>query len=363
MNGSELNRESVRILIIKPSSLGDIFHALPAVGLLLKDHPDAEIDWLINPAFADALKYCPNLHSAIPFPRRELGRISSFIPAFFRLYRQIRAREYDLIIDLQGLFRSAIFGWFARSFRFAGFAVPREKLAKIFYNDVCMVPEKFIHAVDRNCFLASHVMETHYTPHELPPLQIDKDAAKQAESILQDIGIQRGDAFIGVMHDARWESKCWPEDFFVDTLKALLRAMPELKAVILGAPSSFDSAERIASAFDDSTLVVNLAGKTDIPVLAELLRYSSGVLCNDSGPMHIAAAVGTPVFGLFGPTDPERTGPYGTMHLKFQPDISCIKCLKRSCPECEEGELPLCHRSIDPIETAFAIANKLNSRS
>jgi len=355
-NNTRLNRETIRILIIKPSSLGDIFHTFPAVGLLLEKYPEAKIDWLVAPGFAEALEFCPNLNQKIIFPRRKLGKLSTFLPAFFRLRKALKQNKYDLVVDFQGLFRSAFFGSMARTNRYVGFAVPREKAAAIFYKEKAPIPKNCIHAVDRYLALAAFATGKNYVPSDYKPLAIVNEAEKRASALLDECGIKSDTPFIGVLHDARWESKCWPEQFFIDTLKELFKHRSDLKAVVLGAPSCMESANTIASAFESTGQVFNLAGKTSIIELAEVLRKSRGIIANDSGPMHIAVAVGVPVFGLFGPTNPERTGPHGNNHLILRPDLPCLNCLKRICPN---GIPSKCHGGIDPVKAAAEILNRI----
>ena len=300
--------------------------------------------------------FVQTLVEKIIFPRRELGKFSSFLPAFLKLRKDLKQKKYDLAVDFQGLFRSAFFGSMAQTNRYVGFAAPREKTAAIFYKEKAQIPTDCIHAVDRYLALAAFATGKDNVPAQHKPLAISNKAEKQATAMLEEYGIQSNTPFIGVLHDARWESKCWPEQFFIDTLKELFRQRPELKAVVLGAPSSINSANTITSAFENTGHVFNLAGKTSITELAEVLRKSRGIIANDSGPMHIAAAVGVPVFGLFGPTNPERTGPYGNNHLILKPNLSCLNCLKRVCPK---GNPPLCHGKIDPVKAATEISNKI----
>jgi ADP-heptose:LPS heptosyltransferase len=142
-----------RILVIKPSSFGDIVHLFPALGLLKRQYPDALLDFVVNPEFVSLLEFSPfPVDRTIIFERRKLGKLSTFFPALSDLLSELRREKYDLIIDFQGLFRSGLCTFFSRGKVRAGFAAPREKAAAIFYNRKIAVP--LSHAVKRNVLLA-----------------------------------------------------------------------------------------------------------------------------------------------------------------------------------------------------------------
>jgi len=352
-------KKGPKILIIKPSSLGDIVHAFPAVDILLESYPDAEIDWLVHPAFAGMLKYCRNIHDIIPFPRRELGRPATFLPSFTRLAYRLRRKRYDLVVDFQGLMRSALFGRITRCRRYVGFSQPKEIAARFFYRENYHVPEEFVHAIDRNCYLTSRITRSSYQPHQPTPLPSNPENAAQAENLLRENGILPDNIFLGVIPGARWESKKWPAGFFSGVIDHLSGHDHKIKFVLLGAQADMGSTNAILQTVKQPERVVSLVGKTQIPDLVEIIRRSAGLLTNDSGPMHIAASLQVPVFAVFGPTVPEKTGPYGNIHTILQPQIDCRKCLKRHCPSGDAR----CHSLIDPQHTANMIISKLSGEN
>ena len=140
-----------RILIIKPSSMGDVLHAFPAVHALMAADTGLAVDWVINPAFAELLDYLPGIRRKILFRRRELGRLSTFFSAAGELLRELRREKYDAVIDLQGLFRSALVGIFARGGSLWGPAEAREKAAGLCYRRKLHYPENLRHAIEKNC--------------------------------------------------------------------------------------------------------------------------------------------------------------------------------------------------------------------
>ena len=330
-----------KVLIVKPSSLGDIFHVFPAVALLTTAHPDVEIDWMVHPAFADVLKYCPNIRRVIFFQRKELGSFKTFLPHFFKLFSELRQKRYDLVIDFQGLFRSAFFAWIARCRQIAGFASPKEPAAKFFYTIKIIVPGSTLHAVDKNINMMQQLLNSTHTVASTFPAPV-KEFYEKAEKLLRESGITPSDRVVGIIPGARWKSKCWPPAFFAEILSAVNRLHPELKFIILGSESDSTASTEIMKSATDAK-IISLTGKTSIGELIETIRRCEFIISNDSGPVHIAAAMNKTVFAFFGPTDPCKTGPYGSNHYIFQADLPCIKCLKRKCPlgtfECHKLEI------------------------
>lgn len=268
----------MRILVIKPSSLGDVIHALPTVNLLRRQFPDAHISWLINAELASLLKNCPVINDRIEFHRRTAG---SWLP----LLRQLRRERFDLVIDLQGLLRSGIFAFTTGAARRVGLSDAREG-ANLFYNETVHVERE--HAVDRYLRVVRQ-LGCPATPVEFP------------------LGVtpQPNERLIAINPLARWETKIWGDDNF----SKLLDHLPANRVVLIGSRAERD---RIAQINRDRAR--NLAGELDLFELAELYRRCNVVISNDTGPMHLAAAVGTPVIALFGPTDPALVGPYGPGH-------------------------------------------------
>lgn len=333
----------MRVLIIKTSSLGDIIHAMPAVKLLAANVPDVKIDWLIKPQFKNMLKYCPNLDEIILFEDKKFG---SFIHTFQytrELIRRIRRKKYDMVIDLQGLMRSAVFAGFSDAAVKAGFARPRERLASLFYNR--KVDVQFRHAVDRNLDLMSGVLKLELGTEpdaELLKLEKCEEFASGAEKILKDAGYDDSVKLIAAVPGARWNSKKFPVEFFVDIMEKIHGRM-NVQFMLLGGPDEKDDGEKIENTAQLSNMkLFNFIGRSSIGESAELLRRADMILCNDSGPMHIGAATGTPLCAFFGPTRPERTGPYGRQCRVFRNEkCHCIGCLKRECPLKPDI---LCHR-------------------
>ncbi|MFA6715447.1 MAG: lipopolysaccharide heptosyltransferase II [Victivallaceae bacterium] len=326
------NKKIDKILIVKPSSLGDIFHCFPAAALLRDAFPEAQFDWFIRPELKDALLYSPvKINRVINFPRRRMNKVKSFLPAFLEVINDLRKEKYDLIVDFQGLLRSAIFTSLCRSSQTVGFALPRESAARLAYRKKISIPPKCVHAVDRNIALAEAITGLK-APATLPALPEVKEFREPLSAILKKHNINTGDKLLGMIPGARWNSKRWPPEFFAGIAKAFLAENPEWKILIIGAPDDRVIAERIINSAACENLV-SIAGDTSVGEMIEAIRRCRFIFSNDSGPVHVAAAFSKTVFAVFGPTDPAKTGPYGDFHYIFQNKLKCIKCLKRDCPD------------------------------
>ncbi len=338
-----------RILIIKISSLGDVLHAFPAVSLIRKKFPSARIDWLVNPSFSPILGYNKDIAEVIPFPRKELASLFSFPGAFMSLVSRIRKDRYDMVIDLQGLFRSAFFAKFARTSVIGGFAEPREKMSAMLYSVKASPETQYVHAVEKNARLISMLLDI---PYSVPDTVLPEEKVNRAklDTLLSGKNFSGTSPVIGVAPGARWESKQWPPEFFAGVMEKIADARPDSRFLLLGSRDEIETCRKIVSACRKAQVTV-IAGETGIGELVEAIRMSQCLICNDSGPMHIAACLHVPAFAFFGPTDPEKTGPYGKGHSVFKPDLGCIKCFKRYCPQRNN----LCHSSIDSSKVAECV--------
>ena len=297
----------MRVLIIKPSSLGDIIHALPAVNLIRHRYPDAHLAWLVNTNFASILQNCPLVDEIIPFPRHELRQLPALV-------QRLRQNRYNLVIDLQGLLRSGLLTALTGARRRIGFAPTFAREGAHFaYNEI--VPVGRPHAVDRNLLVARYLGCDMTAPIEFP--LGSTDACRRSVTALL-AGVT---APIAVNPATRWPTKFWGDDKFA----ALIRQLPAARIILTGAAAESARIAAIAPACR------NLAGQTDLAQLTEVYRRCAVVITNDSGPMHLAAAVGTPVVAIFGPTDPAITGPYGKQHRVLRAGIACSPCLNPKC--------------------------------
>lgn len=297
-----------KILIIKPSALGDIVHALPTVNDIRKTYQDAHICWLVRPEFAPLLEKHPDIDKVIIFDRKYLGRMwhdFKACKAFFGLIKRLRKKNFDMVFDFQGLFRTAFLGWASGCKNRYGMTGARE-FAPLFYNHRIAKDKTSVHVIDYYCKMISQAgINTGPVDFNLKP---DAESLELAKKLLNENNLQQKKYVVFICGSAH-ENKCWPIDKFAD-LAQRLHAETAMPVVVVG--TSSESA--IASQLKDSagSPVIDLCGKTDIPQLVAVLSQAALVISNDTGPGHIAVGLSIPLVLIFGPTNPNRVGPHGS---------------------------------------------------
>jgi len=332
-----------QFLILKPSSLGDVLHAFPAVSALLRACPDSVADWFISPQFAELTAFLPGVRRNVLFERRKLGNLSSFPAAFRDLLRSIRSSgPYDAVIDLQGLTRSAFIGRCVSGVH-VGPRHPREFLASLAYTKTVPLPEG-VHAVQRNNALIAGFLGRNDLDFSFHPPVVER-FARPVRALLAETVPAGASLLVAVAPGARWDTKQWPPEFFARVMRSFADAHPGVHFLLAGSSGENPLAERILQA-EPGLSCSNLCGRTSVGELVELIRNVSLLFCNDSGPMHIAAMLSVPVVAFFGPTSPRLTGPYSQKSAVLQPSLPCIFCLKRYCTHCR------CHAAVDADDAA-----------
>jgi len=327
-----------KVLIIKPSSLGDVVTALPVLRGLRRTFPQARISWLLSAGCAPLLEGDGDLDEIILFDRRGLGRWWRSTRGFgdlWRFQKRLRHAGFDWVIDLQGLLRSSLFAAFSNADVRAGFVDPREKLAGLFYTHKYSPTQ--VHTVGRNVELARQ-MGIDAKCEEMT-LKVTPAGRAFAESTCCLHNLRPG-GFIVAVPPTRWRTKLYPPRHWRSVIQ---RIIPRCPVVIAGTPADEPMCREISAGFADG--VVNLAGKTNVPQLVGLLSAAGAVICSDSAAMYIAPAVAVPVVALLGPTRPERTGPVPPSRMIISP-APCRGCLKRRCRHVT------CMELITPAEVA-----------
>jgi heptosyltransferase-1 len=318
----------VNILIVKLSAIGDVIHTLPALAALRKIYPGAHITWVVEEASSDLVMDHPYLDHVIVSHRKQWmddlrhGRIGAPFRDMNAFMRDLRSRPYDLVIDFHGLFKSAVIVFLSAGTRKLGYDSMQE-LSGLFLNE--KIPEDMNkHAVDRYLdfprYLGADVGEAGFL------IPISEANRGRVEELLRANAIDSNDPFVAVNPVALWNTKLWQDEKFA---RLCDRITEELSFRIVLTGSNREDLARIQSLMKSSS--INLGGKTTLRDLAYLYRRSSLLITTDSGPMHIAAAMGTPVVALFGPTDPTRTGPYGKGHMVIRKALSCSPCFLKEC--------------------------------
>ncbi|MFQ5579775.1 MAG: glycosyltransferase family 9 protein [Nitrospiria bacterium] len=309
--------EFQEILIIKPSSFGDVIHALPAVGAIRRRFKKARISWLIKSEWGPIIEGHSFIDEVLSVPF-SWGSLQGMVHA-------VRKRSFDLVVDLQGLFRSAVLGFLSKAPVRIGLANSREG-APFFYTDCVSVPQGAMHAVDRYRL----VSEALGAGGDRIDFGIDpsEEAVSSADQLMAEVGLPQSAPFVLVHPTARWESKKWDRDRFAK-LGDWLIGEKNIPLFFVGSSGERSEIDQIISSMRQSA--ENLAGKTCLGTLAELSRRACFFVCNDSGPMHLAAAMGTPIFALFGPTDPKKVGPYGSTSTVIRKGVDCTGCRRGRC--------------------------------
>ena len=338
----------MKILILKPSSLGDVVQALPVLRLLKRHLPASEIYWWIDSNLAPLLEGDPDLAGVVPFARRRWATPRHW-PEIWRSIRWLRQQAFDWVIDLQCLMRSGAFAWLTNGKLLIGLDEPREG-ARGFYDLIVRRPSALTHAVD-------------WYLSVLPLLGVPADGEFQwlperpglAESVRRKWPVERA-KWIIIQPGARWLNKRWPAESYAEVVRRLAATNLEFQFVILGGEEDRPLGEVIARV--DGRRCLDLTGRISLPEMVEWIRLSKLMVTNDTGPMHVAAALGTPVVALFGPTEPRRTGPYRQLEHVVRLDLPCVPCLK---PRCAYAKPLECLRAISPAAVVDAVQRRLGS--
>jgi len=345
-DSSRQARESFNILIVKLSAIGDVIHTLPSLAELRRLYPGAHITWVVEEAAADLILGHPHLEEVLVSRRKswmkdfQSGKFAATLRDMQLFIRRLLSRRYDLVIDFHGLLKSAVVVFLSGGKRKLGYDSWQE-MSGLFLNE--KIPEDMSkHAVDRYLdflrYLDADVRKAEFV------LPLTDGTREQARRLLNQYQLAEK-SYIAVNPIAFWETKLWDNGKFAQLADEIKK---NLKLDVIFTGNDGRDAADILSRMKGNG--INLGGKTSLPVLAEIYKSARAVITTDSGPMHLAAAVGTPVVALFGPTDPARTGPYGEGHIVIRADLACSPCLLKKCPTRE------CMAAITPEQVLAAVA-------
>jgi heptosyltransferase-1 len=337
----------LKILILKPSSLGDVVQALPVLRLLKRHLPDSEIHWWIDSALAPLLEGDPDLTGVVRFERQRWASPRNW-PEIWRSVRWLRAQEFDWVIDLQCLARSGAFAWLANGGLLIGLDEPREG-ARGYYDLTVPRGSFHTHAVDWYLAVLLRLGVTVDLNFTWLPERPEVAATIRAKWQTQ------GTRWIALQPGARWENKRWPAESFAELTRRIAAQFADVRFAILGSAEDRPLGKVISRAAPERCL--NLAGQTSLPEMVEWLRLSDLMVTNDTGPMHVAVALGKAVVALFGPTEPRRTGPYGRLEQVIRHPLSCAPCLKSRCAWLQPME---CLTAISPAMVFERVRRELN---
>jgi lipopolysaccharide heptosyltransferase I len=336
--------EPRRVCLIKPSSLGDVVHALPVLSALRDRWPEAHLAWVVNRGLRSLLDGHPLLDEVIPFDRSRVGLTPSGLVSLGRFLRQLHHRRFDLVIDLQGLLRSGIMTASTGAPVRVGLENAREG-SRYFYTHRIDSPGPETHAVDRLLNVARAFGANGTEPRfEVATGTEDRDWAAMATRCLPR-------PIVAINVGARWLTKRWPPSQFAIVAR---RAVVERGAslVLVGAPEDRPLVDELKSGLEP-VQALDLCGRTTLPQLTALASEVDVFLSNDTGPLHLAAATGVKTVGVYTCTSPARTGPYGPNAISVRSCVWCAPSYVKTCPRLE------CMAELTPERVWFALASQL----
>lgn len=317
----------MKILIVRLSALGDIVHALPVLAAIKQAMPEARVDWLVEENYASILSIASGLHRRIIVRARQSfdtpGAISfGGLRGYHAAARYLWNQDYDVALDLQGLIKSAIWARISFADRVVGFDEPnlREPQAAFLYSET-VTPLDASHVIRKNLsILAALQIKGDAIEVPLTPLASEDTTAaiETAGGPLRYIVLNPG---------AAWPNKRWPPERFGE-LAAALRDRTGLRSLVTWGRSERELADAVVRS---SSGAATAAPATSVSDLAVLMREAALVVSGDTGPLHIAAAMGTPLVGLYGPTWPERNGPWDPHDVVISRASVCVCHHKRQC--------------------------------
>jgi heptosyltransferase I len=324
-------QEVEKILIIKLSSIGDVVHSLPFLEVIRERFPHARIDWLVEEESSQIVEGHAALDRVIVSRRKtwqnRLIKGAGYLQVLreaMQFLEEVRKYKYDLVVDLQGLFKSGILVGLSRGKRKIGMLGAREG-GGFFLNEPPVPVDYEQHAVDRYLEVAKYLGCSDLSWKGLIPV-LDPDI-KTVKELIHEKGLEKTPLVV-VNPMARWKTKLWESENFA-VLADRLRNELSCQVVFTGGRQDREIIKYILTMMKEKPL--NLAGRTSLKELAYLFTTCSVLITTDTGPMHIAAAMGCRVIALFGPTDPRRTGPYGQGHEVIRADVGCSPCFKKKC--------------------------------
>jgi len=361
--------EFSRILLIKPSALGDVVHTIPVLVKLRARYPNARIDWLITPENADIVRCHPALSNVVLFARRDFskrGRRWRALVSFFDLLKQIRRAKYDLVIDMHGQLRSAFFALVSGAHVRIGFDRPIKRGVTvsaehdlrnvpshgwrgaregswIAYTHRVSIPTLDVHAIDRYLWVGP-LLGFDDDPPDLT-IHLSSDTVRNVEQLLEEHGVTPDMPLIILVPGTIWETKHWTIEGFAGVARQFLH--DGFAVALAGTMRDQERCRQIAAAAPGTC---DLSGKTTPAELAALIRRAELAVTNDSGSMHVAASLGKPMVSVFGPTNPVHIGPYQRPESVVRVDLPCSPCNYRRLSQC-----PFDHACMKQVTPAMVV--------
>ncbi|MBR1553567.1 MAG: glycosyltransferase family 9 protein [Schwartzia sp.] len=316
----------MNVLIVKLSAIGDVIHALPVSYAIKETFPQARVTWAVEPPARELLVDNPYIDEILLFEKKKFKSFGGFLENFGPFRKKLRAGNFGIALDLQGLGKSAVIAYFSGAPRRLGTCNMREMSDKI------SEPVKGQH-------MNGHIVERYLDVARAIGCRVDEVkfplvVSEEDESLAQDIlvrgGVPEGAAYAVFAVGANWPNKRWPAGYYAVLSDWLYEK--KIIPVLIGGGSVDESitAEIMAQA---EIPPVEIVGKTSLKQLAAVLRGAKFVLGGDTGPVHLAAGLSVPTVMLMGPTDANRNGPYRQPENAIEVSRACRWCWKRACPK------------------------------
>lgn len=354
--------DAKRILVIRLDLIGDVVLTTPVVRALHKANPEARIDVFAMQVPAEVLQDDPDIRRVLTYNpnvwRRpqSLFKLRNYQEAYHTI-KSLRDARYDLCISVCGDWAS-VFAFFAAPKRSVGY---KDEAYPYFLTDP-VAGKRYRerkHEVDYCMDLLKPLQIDASNGTAIPRLHVCQSAQEQASSLLQEMGIDASDRIIGVqVSSSNGVAKRWPLGYWAALGDKLIEEL-SVKVILIGAAADKPLINRVKDGM--KCQVVDFSGLTTIPILAAVLSRCSVVVSGDSGPLHIAGAVGTPVVGLYGPTDPHISGPYGQNSIVLRQNIWCSPCYDASRTADCRFYNPICMKGITVRQVYDAVARQLES--
>ncbi|MDD3149700.1 MAG: lipopolysaccharide heptosyltransferase II [Candidatus Gastranaerophilales bacterium] len=351
--------QSIKILIVRLSAIGDVVHSLPVLHALKQKYPNSQIDWVVEDKAADLIVNNPLINKAYVLPRKKWKSQKNKLNTtkeFFNIISEIRVEKYDIAIDLQELFKSAFIMFLSGAKRRIAHDKTRE-FAHIFANE--KLPAHDIFDINKP-IIERYLEPANYLGAAVEDVLFSiplssNETVEYINKLLADVNFTK--PIIIFSPATTWASKHWPENYWAKLADMLC---DDNNIIFAGAPNDAALINRIISS-SEKKKYISLAGKTSILELLELFKRASVVVAPDTGPAHIANATQIPaIICIFGSTAYKRSGPYGKKHFSLSANLSCQPCFSRQC-KLQTNKME-CMKQISPQLVYNKIINATNHK-
>jgi predicted lipopolysaccharide heptosyltransferase III len=341
------------ILIVRLSAIGDVLHCTPLTRALREKYPEARISWIVADKSKDVLLGNPFLDEIVVWDKDEWRNILGTdlvtgYQAFRTLQKSIQAEQYDMIVDVHAQFIPGLITWKSGALIRVGFSNARE-LAPLFYTRTA-VRENNLPITQQYLGVLAALGISEYSTDMIMPIAPENH--QNAANIWEKYKINATDKVIVLNPSTTWMTKCWPTEHFAQLGNYLLQETG-IKILLTGAKADIPLVTQIKEKLNG--VVVDITGSTSLKDLAAIAQKCHLFVSGDTGPLHIAAAVGTPTLSLFGPTDPQVYTPLGEQHSSLLTTVPCRLCRKRKCDKF------ICMEQIDPKVVYQEVLKMLHS--